>query len=114
LAVVVLSDGRGNNFGETQMDLTTLALQLVAGALGGNVAGSVLKHISLGTLGNSLAGLLGGGLGGQILANVLGLPGLSGAEGLDIGALASQFAGGGVGGAVVMAIVGIIKNALAK
>lgn len=96
------------------MDITTLLLQLVAGALGGTAAGSVLKDLSLGTLGNSLAGLLGGGLGGQILGSVLGLPDVSAAQGLDIGALASQFAGGGVGGAIVMAVVGMIKNALAK
>lgn len=96
------------------MDIATLLLQLLSGAVGGNVAGSILKNISLGPLGNSLAGLLGGGLGGQILASVLGLPPVTGAEGLDIGALASQFAGGGVGGAIVMAIVGMIKNAMAK
>jgi hypothetical protein len=96
------------------MDITTLLLQLVAGAVGGNVAGSLLKNISFGTLWNSLAGLVGGGLGGQILGSLLGLPGVGGAEGLDIGALASQFAGGGVGGAIVMALVGMIKNALGK
>lgn len=96
------------------MDITTLILQLLSGAVGGNVAGSLLKNISLGTLGNSLAGIVGGGLGGQILGNVLGIPPVTGAEGFDIGALVQQFAGGGVGGAIVMAIVGMIKNAIAR
>ncbi len=44
-----------------------LIIQLIAGAIGGNAAGALLKRQSLGTLGNSVAGVLGGGLGGQIL-----------------------------------------------
>jgi len=44
-----------------------LLIQLVSGALGGNVAGKLLKNMSLGTLGNSIVGILGGGLGGQLL-----------------------------------------------
>ena len=47
------------------MDIVTLLVQLISGALGGNVAGSLLKNLSLGTVGNSLAGIVGGGLGGQ-------------------------------------------------
>jgi len=50
------------------MNLTILIIQLICGALGGNAAGSLLKKQSLGTVGNSIAGILGGGLGGQILA----------------------------------------------
>ena len=49
------------------MDIITLLIQLVSGALGGNIAGSMLKNMSLGTLGNTIAGIVGGGLGGQIL-----------------------------------------------
>jgi uncharacterized membrane protein YeaQ/YmgE (transglycosylase-associated protein family) len=55
-----------------------------------------LKKSSLGTPGNSIAGIVGGGLGGQ-------LPGLLGLA-----------ASGGVGGGVLMAIIGLIKAALAK
>jgi hypothetical protein len=33
-----------------------LIIQLVAGAAGGNLAGSLLKQYNLGTLGNSIAG----------------------------------------------------------
>ena len=52
------------------MDMN-LIIQLIAGALGGNAAGAMLKTLNLGTAGNSIAGLVGGGLGGQIL----GMPG---------------------------------------
>lgn len=91
--------------------LLPLIIQLVSGAAGGNVAGSLMKNMSLGTIGNSIAGLVGGGLGGQLLG-MLGLA--SGAGEMDIGGIVSSIAGGGVGGGVVMAVVGMIKKAMAK
>jgi uncharacterized membrane protein YeaQ/YmgE (transglycosylase-associated protein family) len=94
------------------MDLA-LIIQLVSGAVGGNVAGGLLKNVSLGTLGNSLIGILGGGLGGQLL-NMLGVGGAEAAGSVDIASIVSQVAGGGVGGGVLLVIVGLIKNALAK
>ncbi len=91
-----------------------LIIQLIAGALGGNVAGGLLKNLSLGTAGNSIAGILGGGLGGYLL-NMLGAPvDPAAASNLDIGSIISSIAGGGVGGGVLMAIVGVIKNMMAK
>lgn len=94
------------------MDLA-LIIQLVSGAVGGNVAGGLLKDVSLGTLGNSLVGILGGGLGGQLLS-MLGVGGAETAGSVDIASIVSQVAGGGVGGGVLLVIVGLIKNALAK
>lgn len=47
-----------------------LIISLVTGAVGGNAAGAVLKKFSLGTTGNSIAGILGGGLGGIILSKL--------------------------------------------
>jgi hypothetical protein len=41
------------------MDLTALIIQLISGALGGNAAGAASKDLSLGPLGNSIAGALG-------------------------------------------------------
>lgn len=89
-----------------------IIIQLVAGALGGNVAGKLLKNMSLGTLGNSIVGILGGGLGGQILG-MLGM-GAAAGEGMDISGILGSVAGGGVGGGVLMAIIGVIKNAMSK
>lgn len=95
--------------------LINLVVQLISGAVGGNLAGAASKNIDLGTLWNSVAGIVGGGIGGQILSALLGA-GAAGAAGggLDIGSIIQQVAGGGVGGAVLLAIVGIIKNAMAK
>lgn len=96
------------------MDFTSLLIQLISGAVGGNVAGSLMKNMSLGTLGNSLAGIVGGGLGGQILQSVLGLGKVAAGSGLDIGTIISQVAGGGVGGGALMIIIGLLRSMLQK
>lgn len=91
--------------------LLPLIIQLISGAAGGNVAGSLMKNLSLGTVGNSLAGILGGGIGGQLLG-MLGMA--TGGGDLDIGSIIGSIASGGVGGGVVMAVIGMIKKAMAK
>ncbi len=89
-----------------------LIISLISGAIGGNVAGGLLKNQSLGTLGNSISGIIGGGLGGAILSQ-LGLGGMAGG-GMDIGSIIGSVASGGVGGGVVMVVIGMIKKAMAK
>ena len=96
------------------MDLTALIVQLVSGAVGGNVAGAALKNFSLGTTGNSIVGILGGGLGGQILSMLMGSTAPAGGGGLDMASIVSSVAGGGVGGGVLMLIVGYVRKMLAK
>src|SRR4029434_1128696 len=96
-----------------------LIIQLVAGAAGGNLAGSLLKQYKLGTLRNSIACLVRrrprahrrtpirarGGLAGQLLSLLIG----SGAPGggMDVGSLVAQVAGGGVGGGILLVLVGL-------
>lgn len=94
------------------MDILPLIIQLASGAVGGNVAGKMMPKSSLGTIGNSIAGIVGGGLGGQLL----GLLGIGGTEGtgMDATSIISSIAGGGVGGGVLMAIVGLVKGMLKK
>ena len=91
--------------------LLPIIIQLISGAVGGNAAGSLMKNLSLGTLGNSLVGILGGGLGGQLI----GLLGIStGAGDMDIGGIVGSIASGGVGGGALLAVIGAIKKAMAK
>lgn len=92
-----------------------LIIQLVSGAVGGNLVGSVMKNFNLGPMGNSLAGIVGGGLGGQLLT-MAGAGGLAGAAGggLDVASILSSVASGGAGGGVVMVVIGLIKNMVAK
>jgi hypothetical protein len=92
--------------------IINLIVQIIAGALGGNAAGAGMKNLDLGTLGNTIAGALGGAGGGTLLTALL--PVLQGTAGnLDIGALLGQAVGGGVAGAIVTAIAGLLKNAMA-
>jgi hypothetical protein len=95
------------------MNIISLIIQAISGAVGGNVAGAAMKENSLGTLGNSIAGIVGGGLGGTILHMVMGTA-AAGGGGLDLQSILANVGGGGVGGAILMAVVGIIKNKMAK
>lgn len=86
-----------------------LIVQVVAGAIGGNIAGSAMKDRSLGPGGNSVAGAVGGGLLGQLL-NLLGLGGVTPGAGLDIGAILTAVLGGGAGGGVLMALIAALRG----
>jgi uncharacterized membrane protein YeaQ/YmgE (transglycosylase-associated protein family) len=93
-----------------------LIIQLISGAVGGNLAGKLMKNSSLGTLWNSIVGILGGGLGGTVLG-MLGLTGAEAAEAsssMDLSSILGSVAGGGVGGGILMAIIGMVKKAMAK
>ena len=82
--------------------MESLLVQILCGAVGGNVAGALMKDKSLGTLWNSVVGVLGGGIGGQ----VLGMLGVLGGSGL-IGEVAVS----GVGGGLLLFIVSLFKKA---
>lgn len=88
-----------------------LIINLISGAVGGNVAGGLLKNLSLGTTGNSIIGILGGGAGGALLSS-LGIDVAGG--GTDIAGILGSVASGGVGGGALMAIIGVLKNVFAK
>lgn len=93
------------------MDIAAILAQLIGGATGGAVGGKTLKDSDLGNIGNLIVGAIGGLGGGQILnALVTDGAGVAAAGGMDIGALAGQLVGGGVAGAIVQIIVGLIKN----
>jgi uncharacterized membrane protein YeaQ/YmgE (transglycosylase-associated protein family) len=96
---------------ENSMDITSLIIQLVSGAVGGNIGGAIFKNLSLGTTGNSIVGIIGGPLGAMLLSQ-LGLGG--GAEAGGLGAILSNVAGSGVGGVILMLIIGFIKKAMAR
>lgn len=82
-----------------------IVLQLVAGLIGGNLAGSGLKEKSLGSTGNSIAGALGGLGLGQLLP-MLGIG--DGATATDMSSILTSVLGGGGGGAILTAIAGML------
>jgi len=91
--------------------MEALIIQLISGAIGGNAAGAIFKNLSLGTIGNSLAGILGGVGGGQLLG-ALGL--MAGGGGLDLASIISSIASGGIGGGVLLAVVGLVKKMMSS
>ena len=99
------------------MDMTSLLISLVSGAVGGNGAAKVLKNFDMGTLWNSVAGIVGGGLGGQLMTQ-LGIDpaaATAAASGSgDLASIVSQIAGGGIGGAVLLVVAGYIKRMMSK
>src|SRR5437899_12915424 len=79
--------------------LVSLIIQIISGAIGGNVAAGAAKNIDLGTLGNTIAGAIGGGAGGQLLGMLIPLLANS-ASTPDVGRIIDQAGGGGVAGGV--------------
>jgi hypothetical protein len=94
--------------------MTDLIVQLIAGAAGGTAAGTALKDLSLGKPGDAITGAIGGGLIGQLLPIVLGAAGGGDVGSMDVGSLVRDIFGSGIGGAVVLALIGAIRNAMMK
>ena len=100
--------------------MVALIIQLISGAVGGNIAGAILSKFNLGPVGNSIAGIIGGGIGGHLLTMLTAGGAASAAtavaanSGMDMSAILSSIGGGGIGGAIVMAIVGLIKSQMSK
>ena len=95
------------------MNIISLIISLVSGAAGGNLVGALMKNLSLGPMGNSIAGILGGGVGGAIL-QAMGVAAAGPSGSLDIASLVGSIASGGVGGGLIMAIIGVIKSAMTR
>jgi hypothetical protein len=91
------------------MNLLGLLVQVVSGIAGGIVAGGLFDRLNLGWFGNALAGLIGGGIGCQLvsigLRHAVSLPPM---DGLDLGSLAAQAAGGCIGGIIMTVSVGLL------
>lgn len=91
--------------------IINLIIQLVAGAAGGNGLGKMLQQFNLGPLGNTIAGAIGGLAGGSWLAPMITAGAVAAGNGaLDLSAIAGSVVGGGVGGAVLTLIAGIVRK----
>lgn len=91
--------------------LLPLLIQLIGGGAGGNIAGTLLKNIDLSKLAQTIIGIIGGIAGGQavdwmgVLESVLGAGGA--------GEMAGQAGASAIGGGLLVAIIGLIKKAMA-
>jgi hypothetical protein len=102
---------RNGNAKEGVMDYASLIIQLLAGVAGGNAVGKGAPSVDLGPLTNSIIGAIGGIGGGQVLQALI--PALAGAASGDVGPIIGQLVGGGLSGAILTAIIGFARNAMA-
>lgn len=96
------------------MDVVALLIQFVGGATGGNIAGSLLRRISLGPIGNTIAGMVGGGIGTVLLDGGLGPDHAAALTLLDPGAIIGEIAAAGIGGNAMMVFVGLLRQWLSR
>lgn len=93
-----------------------IILQLLGGAVGGNVVGGVLKKLSLGPIGNSVVGMLGGYIANYLAARYLGAslptapaPSPASAPGGFQDVLSNVIVGLG-GGGVLTGVLGAVRS----
>lgn len=103
------------------MDIVSLLVSLVGGAIGGNVAGPATQEKNPGALWNTVLGLIGGGAGTYILQalGVMNNPteaatAVTHVNMIDWSELLKTLAAGGGSGAIVTAIVAFIKGSMGK
>jgi hypothetical protein len=97
------------------MDLVSILVQLAAGAVGGNAAGSAMQNRGLSTAGRSAIGAIGGLILGQVVERFTGGAISAGAvaqatQGMDIGGLITNLLSSGAGGALLTAVVSMLKS----
>ena len=96
--------------------LVNLIIQIIAGAIGGTAAGNALRT-SVWARPATPSAARSAAMRRIVLWQCSAerpLRCAAAAGGLDIGGIVKDLVGGGVGGAVVMAIIGAIRNAMAK
>ncbi len=83
--------------------------------MGALLAAALLRSLSLRALGTALVGLVGGAAGGLIFNSYLGLNSASSPDGLigEPQAVLAHLASGAVGGAVLLVVIGFLKNRFA-
>ncbi len=96
------------------MEILPLITVLTSGAIGGNLAGSFMPKVSMGKVGNTIAGIVGGGLGGYLF-DMLGMTGtgVPGSGATDLRNFLTTFFASALSGGTMMLFLGYlfgIKN----
>ena len=83
------------------MDLTSLVIFLLIGAVAGWLAGQIMRGGGLGLLGNIVVGVIGALIGGWLF----------GALGIAVGGLIGSIIAATVGAIILIALIRLIKRA---
>jgi hypothetical protein len=92
--------------------LLPVVIQLIGGAAGGNVVAALLKNLNLDKVVATIAGIIGGVGGGQLAGYLDLFEKIFGAG--TTGDVVGNGGASAIGGALLTAIVGFIKKAMAK
>lgn len=86
------------------MDLTSIIIWILLGAVAGWIAGQLMKGKGLGTVGNIIVGIVGSFIGGWLAGQL----GISGAQtgGFSIASIITAVAGA----SVLLFIIGLVKK----
>lgn len=95
------------------MDIINLIVGLISGGIGGNIAGPAMGDKNLGATGNSVTGVVGGGITNLIM-QALGTFGNAPGVEHSMGSIIGNVGGSGVGGAILLIIVALIRNYVKK
>ncbi|WP_028388405.1 hypothetical protein [Legionella fairfieldensis] len=95
------------------MDIVGMLVNLVSGGVGGNILGAAWKEKSLGAIGNTIAGLVGG-VAGTYIMQAVGVLNSLGLGNMSVSSLLGNVGSSAVSGAVLTAIVGLIKNSMSN
>ncbi len=80
--------------------LLPLMIQMISGAVGGNVASGVLRQVGVNAMARTVAGAIGG-IGGGMLLTIFGIE-------TPVTGLIADGIGGLVGGGILATIVGVV------
>lgn len=95
------------------MDIVSTLISLISGGVGGNIAGAAWKDKSLGAIGNTIAGVIGGAAGAYLMQAV-GVLNSLGLGDMTVSSILGNVGSSAVGGAILTAIVGMIKSSMSK
>ena len=87
------------------MDLTSIVVWILLGAVAGWIAGQLMKGRGFGTIGNIVVGIIGSFIGGWLAGKL----GISGAQtgGFSLASIITAVAGA----AVLLFVIGLLKKA---
>jgi uncharacterized membrane protein YeaQ/YmgE (transglycosylase-associated protein family) len=91
------------------MDFATLIVHLLGGCFGSLTSAAICSRLNMAVFSKVLAGIVGGGMGGQILSTAFNLP-IIGTGSADALTMLAHIASAGLGGAMALWIIGLLRS----